>query len=376
MQINDLKKKKKNINHISDYISDHFGFDYLAVEEKIFSKNLLIEDEKIKVLKFSQKQKKKEKIPMKMFFYKKPILKSRVKNFNAALGLDIININSAIAEAAIIKTALSILKEEGYTNFQIVLNAIGDKESQQNWQKALSAFYRENKDKLKKIEQKKITKEPLSILFANKEYLNTLNAEAPSSLEFLSDKNIQHFQEVIEFLENFKINYTVDEKLVGEKLLFSKTIFKIFAEHPKTKKREEVAFGGRYDEIAAKTVHKRQFSAIGLTLHFQKKVKQKIKLKEKKVNIHLLKIGSTAKLKYLDIIDTFKNLKVPIRYDIEEEKISKQIQKAEKDKADYTLIMGEIEAKQDKVLIRKMKDSSQIEVSTDDLEKYIKKFIK
>gem|GEM_PF-6124226 len=181
---------------------------------------------------------------------------------------------------------------------------------------------------------------------------------------------------MINFLESFKLDYAVDEKMIGEKQIFSKTIFKIFAKNPKTKTVEEVAFGGRYDELAAKAVRKRKFSAIGLNLNFTRKERKKVKLIDKKINIHLLKIGSTAKLKFLDVIDTLAKLKAPIKYDIKEEKISKQIKEAIKDEADYVIIVGEDEAKQDKIILRKMKDYSQVEVPTKDIKKYINKIIK
>ncbi len=377
MQINNLNDKKKKINHISEYIADIFGFNLFEINEKTFKTKDSIEDEKKKTLDFYIKKKnnKKNKIP-DVFFYKKPVSASKLKKHNSAIGLDIINIENPIAEATIIKTAIAILKEEGYTDIQIRLNAIGTKDSVEKWKKSLISYYRENRTKLKKVEQKNISKNPFAILLSEKEYLKEINFHAPSSLEYLSEKNIKHFQEVIEFLENFKINYTVDEKMIGDRMIFSKTIFKIFAKSPKSDKLEEVAFGGRYDEEAAKIAHKRKFYATGLTLHFLKKDKKKIKLKEKEVVIHLLKIGQTAKLKYLNIIEIFKKLSIPINYDIKEDKISKQIKVAEKNNADFLVIIGESEAKKDKVLIRTTENSSQDEIKISEVETYMKKKLK
>ena len=144
MQIDNLNKKKY-IKDNPDYIANHYGFDFLNIEEKVFKKNVLVEDEKLKVLKnFKTTIQGKRSVPMKMFFYKKPIIKKE-----GGLGIDIINMESAIAEAAVIRTAFSILSEEGYSNFSIVLNAIGDKESQKNYKTALTDYYKKNKDKLK-----------------------------------------------------------------------------------------------------------------------------------------------------------------------------------------------------------------------------------
>lgn len=374
MQIDDINKKKI-IKQNADYIATHYGFDFLDIEEKTFKKNLLVEDEKVRVLKkFKKEFSSKRSSPLKMFFYKKPVFKN---GKDSSYGIDIINIESAIAEATVIKVTKSILEEEGYTDVRFILNAVGDQDSVKNFKQSLTNYYKENKDKLKTIETKKVTKDPLGIFYnTDKKYLKEINENAPSSLEFLSSKSIEHFQEVIEYLENFGIDYIIDEKMQGSKIFFSKIIFKVTAKGPKDKERVEVGFGGRYDEIARETIGKKKISAIGLTLSFNKKSKARPKVKEKKVNIHLLKIGSTAKLKYLDIVDTFSKLKVPIKYDIKEDKISKQIKKANEMEADYSIIIGEAESKKNKVIIRKMKDYSQKEIDMKDVSSYIKKLIK
>ena len=129
MQIKNLKENKKNIQHTSDYISNHFGFDFIDIDKKTFSKKLPIEEEKIKVLKLIDKQNNDKTKPTgKMFFYKKSVL-ARNKQYNSSLGLDIVKLESAIGEATLIKTAISILEAEGYSNFQVSVNAIGSKDS-------------------------------------------------------------------------------------------------------------------------------------------------------------------------------------------------------------------------------------------------------
>lgn len=371
------ENKKIQSQYISDYIATHFGFDYINIEENVFSKKkIIIEDEKLKVLKFIYKKKNKKTSFPRMFFYKKSVQKFESKQFNSSIGLDILQVESAIAEATIIRTALTILEEEGYTDFKIIVNAVGNKESQKIWQKALSQYYRENKEKLKKIEEKKISKEPVNILFSKKEYLKDINKNAPTPLKFLSEKNIEHFKEFIEYLESFKIDYSVDEQMFSNKFLFLNTIFKISAKCPKTNKIENIAFGGRYDDSATKIVHKRKFPAIGLTLNFLKKTQKKIKPPKKKQNFYLLKIGTAAKLCYLEVIYIFKELKLPIKYNIENEKISDQILEAEKYQADFIIIIGEVEAKKKKVMIRKVENFSQVDIPIKDLKKYIKKNLK
>src|SRR3990167_10875005 len=57
--------------------------------------------------------------------YKKPAVKKRVGGYS----LHFIGSNSGIAEATLIRAALSILSEAGYKNLRVDINCIGDKES-------------------------------------------------------------------------------------------------------------------------------------------------------------------------------------------------------------------------------------------------------
>lgn len=376
------KKEKKHIKDISDWVSNQFGFTFLELStKKINSKGEEVaEREKIKVLKaFSQQKSKGEEDEKKarMFFYNKPALvPKKSKKRKNTIGLDIINVPSAIAEATVIQTAVSILEEEGYTDISIALNAIGDKESQLNFKIALTGYYREHRSQLKPFEKKKITIDPFGIYFnKSKKYLKEINELAPKAINFLSNESISHFQEVIEYIENANLDYKIDEDLIGSQLFFSKIIFKIFARGPKDKEVKEVGYGGRYDDIASVTVKNKEISAIGLVLDFKKQSK-KIKLKEEKYSLHLLRIGSTAKVKSLEVLNILRKMQVPISYKIEQEKLSEQIQTAMEEKTEYALVIGELEAKSGKILVRNMKDASQIDVKIKDLSKYAKRFLK
>src|SRR3989344_4138587 len=57
--------------------------------------------------------------------YKKPIVRKSPGGYT----LHFIGSSSGIAEATLIRTALSILSEAGHTNLKIDMNCIGDKES-------------------------------------------------------------------------------------------------------------------------------------------------------------------------------------------------------------------------------------------------------
>lgn len=376
MQITNLKEKKANIKKLADYTADYYGFDFIEIDEKknVGSEESLPENEKIHILKSILEKEGGKKINgTKLFFYNKPILKIAGKKTDDKMVLDIVNLETAVAEALVIKTAIEILKDEGYTNITVKLNSIGGKDSQKNFKKKLTEYYREIQSDLRTVEKKKKTTDPFDIYYSNKEYLKKINENAPTAIDNLTANSYDHFKKVMEYIDNFGVDYFIDSGMVGEKRYFSKIIFKIFAKAPGEKEEQEVAFGGRYDELAGKTLRKKKISAVGLHLSFKQKNKKLLKLKDNLINIHLLKIGSTAELKFLDIVDVFRKINVPLKFSISEKKISSQLEKASNEKANKLIILGEKEAKSDKIIVRDADDYSQKEMTIKQLEKYVKK---
>ena len=373
--------RKQPLKHRSDQIADHYGFDLINIKETNFSGNpdIVSEEERVKVLQYYKKENGdlKKESPAKMFFHNKPVLKDKnLKKKKARMGLDVLGVHCGIAEATAIKTAMDILKEEGYKDLFIEINSIGDKDSVKQFEKELITFYRQNSESLKKVDLKKLTHGKVLDLFtSSKEHLAELNEDAPCTVNYLSDDSASHLKEVLEYIEEMKIDYVVKGTLIGEKNYYSKIIFQIKTTDKKTGEEIVLARGGRYDDVAATVAKKRKVSAVGLQMNFDKK--QKIKNKPNdKVSVYMVKLGFKAKLKSLEVAEILKKVNVPFKHDIAGEKISDQLKAAIDNDANYSIIIGQKEANENKVLIRDMVKNAQKEVSIDDLEKYLKKISK
>lgn len=376
-----LPKAKNNAEHAAL----HYGFDLVDIKDSFHTGKTsdLTEEEKVKLMKFYSKENDlKKHIPKKMMFYSKPILKEKkARGKKNNFGLDIVGVESGLAEAFIVKTALSILKDEGYKDLSVKINAIGDKESVKRFEKEIAAFYKKNLATLKAADQKKVKDgKSLELFSANKESMEELHAEAPKPMFFLSEESSTHFKEVLEYIEEMGIHYEIDDQLMGNKNYFSKTIFVITGCEEKGKPSKELARGGRYDELASEVTRKRKISAVGLAMDFKAKEKAPKSTKSKKkgthdVSIHLIKIGFNARLKSFEIMEAMRKLNIPLNHSMDETKISHQIEHAVDNDARYALIVGHKEATENKVLIRDMETFSQNEVKLEDLPKYAKKLI-
>jgi len=364
----------------AEHTALHFGFDLVDIRDSLHTGTALdiAEEERVKLMKFyAKKHDLKKEIPKRMLFYSKPILKEKkARGKKNNFGLDVIGVDSGIAEAFIIKTALAILEDEGYKNLTLSINAIGDKDSVKRFEKEIATFYKKHTDTLKAADLKKVKDgNSLEVYAANKEYLEDIHMEGPKPMSFLSEESLDHFKQVLEYLEETGISYTIDDQLMGNKNYFSKTIFTITGSEDKGKDIKELARGGRYDEIAAEAAHKRKISAVGMSMDFKAREKTPKKSKKHDISLHLVKIGFNARLKSFQIMEVLRKMDIPLHHSIDETKISRQLDHALTNEANYALIIGHKEATENKVLVRDMETFAQNEIKIDELPKYAKKLL-
>lgn len=374
-----MTKERKAAKNNAEHTAYHYGFDLVEIKETAGGKasGQRAEEEKVKVLKYYSKENDlRRDIPKTMLFYNKPLVKEAgAKRGMSTVGLDVVGVDDALAEALIIQTALSILKEEGYKDLSIEVNAIGDRDSVKKFEKELVAYYKSRNEDLKAPERKKVNLDGATELFCSpKDYMQEINSEAPKPIYFLNDQSSGHFKEVLEYLEGIDMPYAINDTLMGNKNYFSKVIFVIKGRQGKEKEAKILARGGRYDELAGEVTRKRKISAVGLSMDFKSKTK-KPKALSNKVSIHLIKIGFNAKMKSLDVLEAMKSVGVPLHHSLDEKKISHQIEHAMENDAAYALIIGQREANMGKVLVRNMETSAQDEVKVEDLTKYMKKLV-
>lgn len=325
-------------------------------------------------------------------------------------GLEIIGTSKSIADAIIIQTTVTILKEAGIKNPFVSINSLGDKESRAIYKKELSLYFKKHLSKLSPDQRLKVKTNPLRLLDSKDPKLADIKADAPDSISMLSPESKKDFKEVLEYLESMKIEYKIDNTLVRGLDYYSKTVFEITdgvpeAESPvstgektnsksndknnkekdteKNKTKEEkppllaIAAGGRYDYLAKQLGSKKDICGVGVGIgvdrvlmneeakHLNPKV-------IKKPKIYFIQLGFEAKLKSLSVIEVLRKAKVPIMQTLNKDSLIGQLATAEKLNIPYTIIFGQKEALNDTVIIRKMDTRSQDTIKIIDLPEYIK----
>jgi histidyl-tRNA synthetase len=184
----------------------------------------------------------------------------------------------------------------------------------------------------------------------------------------------KHFKEVLEYLDEIQLPYRLNPYLVRGLDYYTKTVFEIFHEQKDPEKDGQqksfaVAGGGRYDALV-KILGGKDTPACGAACGIERIIdlmKEKgIKPgKEIKYDVFLAQLGTLAKRKSLKLIEEFRKERILIAESLGRDSLKVQLSKANKLEVGYTLILGQQESLEDRIIIRDMKTGNQETVKLD-----------
>lgn len=306
--------------------------------------------------------------------------KGRYRQFYG-FDLDAFGSEKSIVDALIIRTAYTILEEAGAKDLTVDINSIGDKECRGKYIRELTNYYKKHSKDLSAVDKERLVKNPLRILDSKDPKTIALNEEAPDAVSYLCPACKKHFKEVLEYLEEMNIPYSINKNLVRGLSYYTRTVFEI-CEETKTEQGEvkkiSICGGGRYDYLGKILGSKKDIPAMGMGFGMDRVVESGwyANLKPrimKEPQAYFIQFGLEAKLKSLNIMEILRKAKFPVIQSISKDKLGAQLGAAEKLGVKYVMIFGQREALDNTVIVRNMENRSQDNVKIADLKEYIKK---
>ncbi len=338
-------------------------------------------EEKVALMKwFEQNSLASEPLPM-MVHYKKPLHGSAAKKkpSEEMYGFEIMGSTRSTSEAVLIKTALSLLSDLGYKDLYVDINSMGDKESIAKFDRELGSYYRKHGSELPAKMRESFKKNPYLFLANNSPESEVFVQGAPQTIATLSDLSRAHFKEVLEYLESFDCVYKIRHNLLSNKTFASGTVFEIRQMTENPKEDSLLAYGYRYNYLAKKIGGKKDVPSVGLTVIVKKTdiASKKVVIKKlKKPCLYLVQLGSTAKLKALNVVETLRKNRITICHSITKDKIGGQLSGADYMHASHLLIIGQKEAIENTVVVRNAVTREQETVCVSELAEFLKQLDK
>lgn len=321
-----------------------------------------------------------------MLYYSGPFFrhdkpqKGRYRQFHQ-FGMEILGSEKPVADAIIIQTTYTLLKEAGGKDLTIDINSIGDKDSRNEYIKALKTYYRKHLDELPATDRARLDSNPLRILDSKDPKTIAVNEDAPESISFLNNEAKKHFKQVLEYLEECEIPYRINKNLVRGLDYYSHTVFEVMetiADEEGNERSIAICGGGRYNYLAKTMGHKKDVPGVGVGIGIERVVEspwwnQTHPRIRKKAKMYFIQLGFDARLRSLAILEMLRKAKIAVHQSISKDNLGSQLGMAEKLGLPYTLIFGQKEAMEGTVIVRDMSSRSQKTVKIDKLIDYLKK---
>ncbi|MDP2629648.1 MAG: histidine--tRNA ligase [Candidatus Harrisonbacteria bacterium] len=261
----------------------------------------------------------------------------------------------------------------------IHINTIGTPKCRQAYLQKLKAFFKSNGKKLTADQKKQTDENPLRLLDSKEKNIEEMRSEAPNILDHLDGDSKDHFMEVLEYLEDLSLPYTLDHTLVRGLDYYSHTVFEFVLDRKEGEEGLNLALGGggRYDYLV-ELLGGRATPAVGSAPGVSRivdvmKRRQLVTAKRPQKRVFLIHIGELPKKKSLTIIEDLRRANVAVTEALGKASLGAQLKSADKEGSAIALIFGQKEAYENSIIIRDMKTGAQETVPLDKVAKVVKK---
>lgn len=289
----------------------------------------------------------------------------RLRQFHQ-IGVESFGDESAATDALVIYLGYKLLESLGLKNLAVKINSIGDNNCRPQYLKALKDYYRNRGKRVCKKCQKRLKTNILRLLDCEEQLCGEISKDVPQFVDYLDESCRAHFKMVLEFLDETKIPYLMDSRLVRGLDYYTRTVFEIWPEEkPEGDSSTPVGLqlalcsGGRYDKLVnqmggPKTPAAGWALGVERVILALKEAGQGVPEAHAKPRVFIAQLGDLAKKKSLLLFEDFRKHGIAARASFGRDSIKSQLRIANRLGIKLTLIMGQKEAFDGTIILREM----------------------
>lgn len=311
-----------------------------------------------------------------MFRHENPQL-GRYRQFHQA-GFEIIGGSSdPIYDAQVILIFNRLLETLKIKNVILKINSIGCRICRPIYKRQLKTYYKHHEKQLCGDCAERLRDNPLRLLDCKNEACAKLKEQAPNFLDKLCSTCARHLREVLEYLDDLKMAYAIDNQLVRGLDYYSRTVFEFYVDGSDV---GALPAGGRYDYLV-EMIGGRLTPAVGGAVGIERLIEtmkvQDVKLFPKNGRrVFLIHVGELAKKKSLRLIEELRAAGIPVMESLGKESIKAQLKAADKHGSPLALIFGQKEIYEGSVIVRNLRTGLQENIVLDKIVPEIQKLLK
>ena len=313
--------------------------------------------------------------PIVKWFYNGPMYryeapqKGRYREFHQ-VGAEIFGIRTPYLDAEIIRMGCEFLEKLGITGLTVEINSLGNIESRKKYIEDLKAFMAERLDKLSEDSKKRYEKNPLRALDSKDKGDQEQFKDAPKLYDYLDEESKKYFEDTKKYLELLNIKYVENSKLVRGLDYYSDTVFEIKSD--KLGAQATVLAGGRYDRLL-EILDNVKIPAIGFAAGMERiaMLMDENLIENKENGVYIVYFDDTKEY-FIKTLEELRKNDIKASFDYNPKSFGAQMKKANKINAEYVLILGEEEQKENVVTLKKFSTGEQEKYSLDKVIEIVK----
>lgn len=305
-----------------------------------------------------------------MFRHERP-QKGRYRQFHQ-IGVEAFGLAGPDIDLELILITARIWRDLGLQDLELQLNTLGTSEERANYRDQLIVYLRERFDELDEDSQRRLESNPLRILDSKNPQMASVIEDAPSLMEYLGDQSMAHFDRLRQGLDDARVDYRLNPRLVRGLDYYSRTVFEWVTQSLGA--QGTVCAGGRFDGLVGQ-LGGRATPAVGFAMGLERLIAmlETRDLKEQLPvpDVYLVMMGDRASREGVLLAERLRSALPTLRLisHCGGGTFKNQLKKADRSQARYALVLGEDEVARREIGLKPMRsEGKQEQIALSQLE--------
>lgn len=300
-----------------------------------------------------------------MFRHERP-QKGRYRQFNQ-IGVECFGMQGPDIDAEMIIMTARFWKALGLLdNVTLQINSLGTSEARAEYKTALVTYLTGHLDALDEDSKKRLETNPLRILDSKNESTQRVLDNAPDFSDYLDFESKEHFERLLGLLDASGVSYEVNSRLVRGLDYYSKTVFEWVTSDLGA--QGTVCAGGRYDGLVEQLGGK-STPGVGFAMGVERLILMLESLDKipadvnNSADVFIVAVGEGTQIEAFKLAEILRNefLSLRVVTHCGGGSFKSQMKKADKSGAPVALIIGENEIENKTVVVKPLRDLSQVD---------------
>jgi histidyl-tRNA synthetase len=285
-------------------------------------------------------------------------------------GVEVFDVPAPAADVEVMVVGDAFLRSLGVTGYEIQVNSIGDEVCRPAYREELIGFLEGNRDRLRDEHRDRFAENPLRVLDCKDEACRAVAAEAPILLDRLCGPCREHWEAVLDGLEQEGLRPVVTPTVVRGLDFYTRTAFEFVAAGI-SEQQGTLFGGGRYDGLA-ETLGGPSVPGVGFGMGLERVLlaledEGIAPPEEPSLDAFVVGVGDEGRRVARSLARTLRTAGVRADAPYEDRSLKAQLRMADRAGAAFAAIVGERELADGVVTLRRLADGEQETVPIGDV---------